>query len=270
MMIPRAPGGAALQAATASSLLLFTRYPEAGTTKTRLIPALGPDGAARLHRRLTEGTVAQAGLLAVRNNISTVVHYSGGSLAQMTAWLGPLTYVAQAAGDLGQRMQAAFQHAFASGAERAVLIGSDIPEIDVDLLARAFAALGEGGVVLGPSLDGGYYLLGLIAEVAGDLYSPLFTDIPWSTAKVLAITRKRLKTAAVTAAILPTLRDIDRPEDLEWLSTPESLQIGASGVRMEKKQQDRPPTACRQAIPPPESPTGGETYIPSTPRKMVP
>lgn len=205
---------------TASQLLLFTRYPEAGTTKTRLIPALGPDGAARLHKRLTERTVGQAGLLAARNNIPTVVHYSGGSLAQMTAWLGPLTCVAQATGDLGQRMQAAFQHAFGSGAARAVLIGSDIPELDADLLATAFTALPESRVVLGPSRDGGYYLLGLTAGVAEHLYLPLFADIPWSTGEVFAITRKRLETAAVVAAILPTLRDIDRPEDLLWLPAP--------------------------------------------------
>ncbi len=204
---------------TASRLLLFTRYPEAGTTKTRLIPVLGPDGAAHLHRRLTERTASQAGLLATRNNIPTIVHYSGGSLAQMTAWLGPLTYIAQAAGDLGQRMRAAFQHAFAGGSERAVLIGSDIPELDVELLATAFTALRESRVVLGPSRDGGYYLLGLTAEAAGRLYSPLFVDIPWSTGEVFAITRKRLETAAVVAAILPTLRDVDRPEDLEWLHT---------------------------------------------------
>lgn len=205
---------------TASRLLLFTRYPEAGTTKTRLIPALGPDGAARLHRRLTERIAAEAGLLAARNNIPTVVHYSGGSLAQMTAWLGPLTFVAQAAGDLGQKMQAAFQHAFGGGAERAVLIGSDIPEIDVDLLARAFAAFRKSRVVLGPSRDGGYYLLGLTAGDAEHLYSRLFADIPWSTGEVFAITRERLRTAAVAAAILPTLRDVDRPEDLKWLPAP--------------------------------------------------
>jgi rSAM/selenodomain-associated transferase 1 len=198
-------------------LLLFTRFPEAGTTKTRLIPALGPDGAAGLHKRLAERTAAQAALLAARHNIQTAVHYSGGSLSQMTDWLGPLTYVTQAAGDLGRRMQAAFQHAFGGGAARAVLIGSDIPGIDVELLARAFAALETAEVVLGPCRDGGYYLLGLTAEVAERLYSPLFADIPWSTGEVFAITRERLKTAAVVAAILPILRDIDRPADLEWL-----------------------------------------------------
>jgi uncharacterized protein len=202
------------------SLLLFTRFPEAGTTKTRLIPALGPDGAASLHKRLAERTAAQAALLATRHNIQTLVHYSGGSLAQMTAWLGPLIYVAQAAGDLGQRMQAAFQHAFGGGAARAVLIGSDIPEIDAELLAQAFAALRNRQVVLGPSRDGGYYLLGLAAGVAEHLYFSLFADIPWSTGEVFSITRKRLKTAAVTASILPTLRDVDRPEDLKWLGAP--------------------------------------------------
>ncbi len=202
---------------TDSRLLLFTRYPEAGTTKTRLIPALGPDGAARLHKRLTERAAGQAGLLAASHDIPTVVHYSGGSLAQMAAWLGPLAYVAQAAGDLGRRMQAAFQHAFRGGAARAVLIGSDIPELDADLLARAFAALRDSEVVLGPSRDGGYYLLGLTAEVAGRLYFPLFADIPWSTGNVFAMTRDRLEKAAATVAILPTLRDVDRPEDLNWL-----------------------------------------------------
>jgi glycosyltransferase A (GT-A) superfamily protein (DUF2064 family) len=115
-------------------LLLFTRYPEAGNTKTRLIPKLGEDGAALLQKRLTEKVICQADLLSQRLGIETVVHYTGGSREQMTSWLGSMTCAKQADGDLGQRMSAAFEQTFADGATAAVLIGSDIPDITADIL----------------------------------------------------------------------------------------------------------------------------------------
>jgi rSAM/selenodomain-associated transferase 1 len=197
-------------------LLLFTRYPETGQTKTRLIPVLGAEGAARLHRLLTEKIAAQANILAKKQGIPTTVHYCGGNSEKMAAWLGPLTYVAQADGDLGRRMQEAFINTFAGDAEKAVLIGSDIPELDATLLAEAFAALDTAKVVLGPSRDGGYYLIGMRADAAGGLYPLLFHQLVWSTPEVFTRTCRRLEDAGIAAAILPTLGDIDTPEDLAF------------------------------------------------------
>ncbi|MBU1566519.1 MAG: TIGR04282 family arsenosugar biosynthesis glycosyltransferase [Proteobacteria bacterium] len=197
-------------------LLLFTRYPEIGQTKTRLIPTLGAGGAAQLQKLMTERIVMQACILAEQYDITTIIHHSGGSKEKMTSWLGPLTFVDQADGDLGLRMQMAFTHAFSGGTKAAVLIGSDIPGISADLLASAFAALQNTKVTIGPSRDGGYYLIGMRADAAEELYPLLFEQIVWSTSMVFAHTCQRLEKAAIETAIMPTLHDIDTPEDLAF------------------------------------------------------
>ncbi len=200
-------------------LILFTRYPEVGRTKTRLIPALGAVGAARLHKFLTEKITLQASILAEKHGVEIVVHYSGGNKGKMASWLGPLSFVPQVDGDLGFKMQAAFAHAFAEGVEKAVLIGSDIPSISADLLASAFAALQTAPVAIGPSLDGGYYLIGMRADAAEELYPVLFEQLAWSTAMVFTLTCERLGKKAVEVAVMPTLQDIDTPEDLAFAGT---------------------------------------------------
>jgi hypothetical protein len=197
-------------------LLLFTRYPEKGHTKTRLIPDLGADGAALLQKRLTERVVMQANLLTERSGIETIVHYAGGNGKKMTSWLGPMNCIEQTSGDLGQRMRTAFEDSFAGGTETAVLIGSDIPEITADLLQQAFTSLTTNEVVIGPTRDGGYYLIGLVARQAPQLLPLIFEKMIWSTGDVLANTIRRLEQAGYDAATLPSLRDIDLPEDLPY------------------------------------------------------
>jgi hypothetical protein len=204
------------------TLLLFTRYPEKGKTKTRLIGELGADGAALLHKKLTERVFMQADLLRQRSGIETVVYFSGGSSKKITSWLGPVHCVEQMSGDLGQKMRAAFEHCFAGGAETAVLIGSDIPDISAELLQHAFNALLTKEVVIGPSRDGGYYLIGMTARAAMScepgsmppLLSLLFDKMVWSTGKLFEDTIFRLESTGYETALLPTLRDIDIPADL--------------------------------------------------------
>lgn len=195
-------------------LLLFTRYPEAGKAKTRLIAKLGATGAALLQKRLTERIAHQAQLLAQKSGITTVVHYSGGSRKKMTFWLGAIDCVEQADGDLGQKMRSAFKHSIETGAETIVLIGSDIPDITANLLQQAFTSLLTREVVIGPSQDGGYYLIGMAADQAPQLYPLLFEEMPWSTGKLFATTISHLEKAGYDVAILPKLRDIDLPADL--------------------------------------------------------
>lgn len=201
---------------TNCQLLLFTRYPEAGKTKTRLIAELGASGAALLQKRLSERIAHQAQLLTQRLGITMVVHYSGGSRKKMTFWLGPMKYVEQTDGDLGQKMRRAFQHSIETGAQTIVLIGSDIPDISADLLQQAFTSLRTREVVIGPCQDGGYYLIGMVAEQASQLYPLLFEEMPWSSGELLATTLSRLEKAGYEVAILPTLRDIDLPADLPF------------------------------------------------------
>jgi len=200
-------------------LLIFTRYPVAGKTKTRLIPTLGADGAARLQKRLTEKMIGQAKLLEQKFGTSTTVHYLGGSKEEMTGWLGQVNCVEQAEGDLGLKMRTAFDEAFAAGAGRAVLVGTDIPALDVDILSQAFTLLAGQDAVIGPSRDGGYYLIGLTARAAPQLLDPLFQEMVWSTGEVFAVTMRRLAKTGRTISILPALADIDRPEDLALAET---------------------------------------------------
>ena len=123
-------------------LIIFSRYPIPGKTKTRLIPELGKAGAAELQRRLTEATFKTAQEIASCHRTSVAVCFEGGNGRKMRQWLGdPAIYSHQAGGNLGNRMQVAFAEAFQQGCLRVVLIGADIPGVTTDLLEKAFDAL---------------------------------------------------------------------------------------------------------------------------------
>jgi len=191
-------------------LIIFTRYPEPGKTKTRLIPSLGPYGAAELHRRMTDHTLTLARQLQRYRPVSIEVCYEGGNRDLVKQWLGPdITYHRQGSGDLGKRMRRAFHEAFQAGLDRVVLVGTDIPSITDRILLRAFENLGHADLVLGPARDGGYYLIGL-----RQAFPQLFVGIPWGTHKVLERTRKVADDLTLSAVLLETLQDLDRPEDL--------------------------------------------------------
>jgi rSAM/selenodomain-associated transferase 2/rSAM/selenodomain-associated transferase 1 len=201
--------------ASRERLVVFTRYPEPRATKTRLIPLLGPKGAAGLQRLMTEHILRQAAKLRSCRRLSVEVRYEGGSRRLMRRWLGPgLHYRLQEGGDLGKRMELAFKDAFAEGAEACIVIGSDCPGITQELLEDAFDQLAQNDLVLGPAADGGYYLIGLRNEVAGPTVSRLFTGITWGTGEVLTQTLKTARGLGLRVAKLELLRDVDRPEDL--------------------------------------------------------
>ncbi len=192
-------------------LLVFTRYPEPGRSMSRLIPALGPDGAAALQRRLGRHALSRARSFAARRPVVLEIHHAGGDRRDMGAWLGDdLVFRRQGDGDLGARMAAAFARAFAAGARAVVIVGTDCPQLDADRLAEAFAALAESELVLGPALDGGYYLIGLSRPAP-----ELFRKVPWGTAEVCARTLDRASPLGLKIAMLGPLADVDRPEDLE-------------------------------------------------------
>lgn len=196
------------------AVLAFVRAPQAGRVKTRLAATLGAEGALRVYRRLAEHTVREARAVDAELRI----HFTPAAQEQeVRAWLGDgPRYLAQAGGDLGARMEAAFRAAFRDGAERVVIVGSDLPDLSAALLRRAFGALDEHLAVLGPARDGGYYLLGVRMMIPG-----VFDDVPWSTDAVLARTLERMRAAGVEPALLPTLADVDEAQDLpagwaEW------------------------------------------------------
>lgn len=191
-------------------LIIFTRYPEAGKTKTRLIPVLGAEGAAKLQRQMTKQKLAEVDKLQSFYPLSVEVYFAGGTAQLMQEWLGPsLVYRQQSQGDLGYRMASAFQASFMAGMTDVVLIGTDCPDLNALLMAKALQLLCQHDLVLGPALDGGYYLIGLRR-----LIPELFTGIPWSTAEVLPQTLRIAQKLGLAVAKLPLLSDVDRPEDL--------------------------------------------------------
>jgi len=191
-------------------LILFTRYPEPGRTKTRLIPALGAQGAAALQRRMSETIVDKMAEFAANYPVNPEIRYTAGTPQAMEDWLSSdIPCLDQGEGDLGDRLRRAFSQAFSQGAQAVVVIGADCPGLGPALFAQAFAALERENVVLGPAMDGGYYLVGLAKPAP-----TLFADIPWGSEKVLTATLEQAQTLALSIHLLEPLADVDRPEDL--------------------------------------------------------
>lgn len=194
-------------------LIIFTRYPEPGKTKTRLIPALGIEGAAQLHRQMAEKAIATVGELQQNRPISAEVKFTGTSLNQMQDWLGNhISYTLQGSGNLGDRMTEAFKSAFNHKYTSVVIIGTDCPAITSHLLTQAFKQLQKYDVVLGPATDGGYYLIGLSRFIP-----QVFQGISWGTESVWQQTITICNHLNLTVMNLTPLTDIDRPEDLNKL-----------------------------------------------------
>ena len=196
-------------------LIIFTRFPEPGKTKTRLIPDLGAEAAALLQREMTEHTVMQAR----KTGVQIEIRYTGGSQEQMREWLGEdLLYVEQGGGDLGERMKRACEEHFNDGAARVVIIGSDCPSNDSINIETAFQMLETNDCVIGPARDGGYYLIGF-CRAGGEAPPPrswisatLFEGIDWGGEHVLAQTLNAA--SRISIAQLKRLNDVDLPEDI--------------------------------------------------------
>jgi len=196
---------------------MFVRRPTPGMTKTRLIPALGAEGAAEFYRGMAE-RVAAVVLAVDRPALRRIAYFDpAGAGEEVATWLGSgFDYVPQPDIALGERLVRGFEDAFEHDAESAVAVGTDCVEITPELLAEAFDAMaGPHGrsAVVGPASDGGYWLIGL-RRPRPEVFPAVFTGIEWSTPRVTEQTLTRLSAAGATVHLLPELRDIDRPEDL--------------------------------------------------------
>jgi uncharacterized protein len=189
----------------ASRLCIFTRFPTPGEAKTRLIPALGAEGAAALHRRLTERAVGE--LLKCGRPVE--VWTTGAPVKAFATWLSSplreeeLVIRDQGAGDLGARMLRAI------GEGPAIIVGSDIPGMTAAHVLHAAALLDVADAVFGPATDGGYWLVGMRRPLP-----PLFADMAWGGAGVLTETRRRAALHGFSVADADMLDDLDTPEDL--------------------------------------------------------
>src|SRR5262249_6587457 len=191
------------------ALAILARAPVAGAVKTRLIPALGADGAAALHGRMIEQTVETACAAAI--GPVTLWTTPAGPHAYFTALASrlPIALPTQPEGDLGARMLAPCDAADSS----AIVIGTDCPALTPSHLREAAEVLrGGSDVVVIPADDGGYVLIGARRPQPG-----LFAPMTWGTDTVMAETRARLARDGLTWRELPTLWDVDRPEDLARL-----------------------------------------------------
>ncbi len=225
------------------TLGVFVKQPRPGAVKTRLAAALGEDAAAELYRLLAEKVLEAT--TPLRGEYERLVFYDPPDAGEaMRAWLPSGRLRRQSPGDLGERMADAFARAFARGAARVAIVGSDVPSLTRDDVRTAFDALGRADLVLGPAHDGGYYLVAL-----REPRPSLFRRVAWSTPSVLEDTLARAAAAGLAVEQLSPRRDLDTLEDLraEWGSL-EALLAGRPELR----------AAVAQALGgPPPSASGG-------------
>ncbi|KRK32833.1 TIGR04282 family arsenosugar biosynthesis glycosyltransferase [Loigolactobacillus bifermentans] len=193
--------------------LIFSKVPTAGFSKTRLSPAYSPQVAAEIQAVLLQRLLTAALRLPATQ---VFLAYRAANATASTAFLAQLpaavTAFPQVKASLGTAMAVALQQVRQQGYQQVVLTGSDIPGLTTAILQQAFDQLTAHSVVLGPSPDGGYYLIG---SRQLDLTPILEAETAWSTDSVLKVTQNRLEQRAVTYAMLPTLGDIDTAADLK-------------------------------------------------------
>ncbi len=192
---------------TLPRLVVFARFPTPGAAKTRLIPSIGADGAAAVHRRLTERTL----VVLMGHDCAVELHITGASQQDFLSWVGAdAALIEQPEGDLTVRLTAALDPA------PVIFFGADTPDLSRDQVAVAIGALATHDVVIGPAEDGGYYLIGMARP-----FPDLLNGIDWSTERVFDQTMAKAEMAGLSVAVLDTLYDCDRPEDLArwpWLT----------------------------------------------------
>lgn len=192
-------------------IVVFAKAPQPGLAKTRLIPALGAQGAADLARRLLKNTLREALAAQVGRVELCVTPAATEPLWQTLDIPREVERTDQGEGDLGARMARAARRVI-DGGESVLLIGTDCPELTADRLRQSAAALCDFDTTLIPAADGGYTLLGL------NRFHPfIFEDIAWSTESVAFETLCRLRQLAWSVQSHPMLHDIDKPADLKWL-----------------------------------------------------
>lgn len=192
-----------------TAVLLFAKAPRPGRVKTRLAAEIGAAAAVEAYRRIGRRVADAVGAAFAL----TVWYDPPDAREEMQDWLGEREFLPQCTGDLGRRMHAASEHHFARGDTPVVLIGADCPGVTAETIRAAERVLETADVTVGPSQDGGYYLLGLRRPEPG-----LFAGIPWSTPRVLGITEKYCRERELSIGRLPVLRDLDTAEDLAALA----------------------------------------------------
>lgn len=193
-----------------TSLLVFVKYPAPGKVKTRLGRQLGEDRSCRLYTVFVEWTLQR--LARLRHMDCTIFFSPAEEADRFPAWLGGhYRYLAQPEGDLGARLRFGFETLLPTYS-RVIAIGTDSPDLPLHYIEEADISLQNHPLCIGPSEDGGYYLIGMT-----QLYPPLFENIPWSTDSVFAETIHRARQENIPFKQLPSWYDIDTVEDIKKL-----------------------------------------------------
>ena len=197
-------------------VIVFAKNPIPNEVKTRLIPTLSPEQAAALY---TAFLTDWCETLAKLPEIDLVIAYTPvEAQSDLQALIGDdAIYIPQIGTDLGERLTSATQWAAGHGYTKILLVGSDSPTLPISYISQALTLLDSRNIVIGPSTDGGYYLIGFSVETSATTISHVFEDIAWSTAAVFQQTVARIHAAAATFGLLPPWYDIDRAEDLAFL-----------------------------------------------------
>lgn len=192
------------------ALIIFAKNPERGKVKTRLAATIGKDAALSVYQRLLSHTASITKFILV----DKFVFYSD-NILQQDVWCNDLFFKqTQEGNDLGERMKNAFAAIFRKDYSKIIIIGTDCPDLNADVITHAFKCLDSHDVVIGPAHDGGYYLLGIKQRCA-----QLFQNIRWSTHTVFEDTRMKCEHLNLNYSLLPTLRDLDLEEDLKYFKT---------------------------------------------------
>lgn len=196
---------------SARRLIVMTRIPEAGRVKTRLIPALGSEGALAIHSALLRTTLQMAKEHTRQSAVDLEVRFTGGSSTSVEAFppVPAGIWREQQGSDLGQRMHLAIETAFLEGVRQVLVIGTDCPDLSSEVLSHAWKQLERRDVVLGPATDGGYYLIGVNRPDVR-----IFLGIDWGTDRVLRQTKDCCQKLDLSVGWLPMLTDVDEPENL--------------------------------------------------------
>ncbi len=200
------------------ALLIFIKYPHPGWVKTRLAHTLGLERAAQCYADMAERSVERYESLAETD--CTLYFDPAEELDLFQTWLGNQhTYLAQPKGDLGQRLAYGFETLLKSYSS-VIALGTDSPDLPLHYIAQAQECLQQCDLVLGPTMDGGYYLIGMCGA-----WLSLFDEIPWSSEKVLHATMKQAANLELSTLLLPEWYDIDTSDDLQKLQKSRESQI---------------------------------------------
>ena len=189
------------------ALIIFIKNPVYGQVKTRLAATAGNVKALEIYKQLVQHTYSITHHLSVEK----IIFYSN-EIIEDDVWKDVFKKQLQCGNDLGERMMQAFNYTFKNNYSNVVIIGTDCPELNEQMIENAFEKLNEHDVVLGPAADGGYYLLGM-----KNLHKHLFIDVEWSTNKVLQTTMERCMQHSLNYFLLDELHDVDEEKDLQYM-----------------------------------------------------